>query len=49
MDSHEEVQCQNQSNQQNIPNNASTISLASDEEMRHASSLSNDSGSSGEW
>jgi hypothetical protein len=45
---HEEVQCQNQANQQNIPNNPSTISHASDEEMRHASNLSNDNSLSDE-
>jgi hypothetical protein len=38
---HEEVE-QNKSNQQNIPNNPSTISLASKDEMRHTSSSCND-------
>jgi hypothetical protein len=41
---HEEAE-QNQANQQNIANNPSTISLASDEEMGHARNLSNDNSS----
>ena len=44
----EEMQYQTQSNQQNIPNNPSTIQRASDENMRRASSLSNDSSSNDE-
>jgi hypothetical protein len=38
----------NQANDENIPNNPSTISPTSDEEMRHASSSSNDNNSSDE-
>jgi hypothetical protein len=43
---HEEAQCQTQTNQQNIPNNPSTIHHASDEDTRHVSGLSIDSSSS---
>jgi hypothetical protein len=44
---HEEEK-QNQANQQDIANNPSTISPASDEEMRHASNSSNGNSSSDE-
>jgi len=45
----EEAQCNpSQANQQNIPNNQSTIHRASDEYTKHASKSSNDNSSNDE-